>query len=130
MTAIVVIVFVLLAVGFAIAWYYLKNADKQAAQINYLRLPYVAISHNGHSIAASFAFRVDGADAEWASRHKQALEEIMKQELLQLEPAQVLAPNGIRDFQSHLSDTANGALKTTRIQEVLVTDFLVSEGDM
>ncbi|HYD94777.1 MAG TPA: flagellar basal body-associated FliL family protein [Noviherbaspirillum sp.] len=129
LSSIVGIVLVVLAAGFAIGWFYLRHEDRQATQINYLRLPEVAISRDGHSIRASFAFRTSAADADWVARNRPALEQVMKQVLLAVDPVQVRAPDGLREFQGQLRDATNGALQSSRIQEVLVTDFLVSEGD-
>jgi len=121
---------VALGVGFAFVWFYLQYADKQSREINYLSLPSISISRDGHSIAASFAVRISAADAAWASRNKQALEQVMKQALLDVDPVRARAPNGLAEFQVRLRDAGNGMLQTSRIQEVLVTDFLVSEGDL
>jgi hypothetical protein len=124
------IVTVVLAVGFGLAWLYLQYADKQSREINYLNLPQVAISRDGHSISASFAVRTSAADAKWASQNKSALEQVMKQSLLAVDPVHVRAPNGLQALQNTVRDASNLTLHTDKVQEVLVTDFLVSEGDL
>ena len=123
------IVTVVLAVGFTLAWFYLQYADRQSREINYMKLPDVAISRDGHSISASFAVRTSAADAQWASQNKLALEQVMKQALLAVDPLRVRAPNGLQALQNTVRDASNLTLHTDKVQEVLVTDFLVSEGD-
>lgn len=124
------IVTAVLAVGFTLAWLYLQYADKQSREIIFLKLPDVAISRDGHSISASFAVRTSAADAKWAAQHKVALEQIMKQSLLAVDPVRVRAPNGLQALQNTVRAASNLTLQTDKVQEVLVTDFLVSEGDM
>ena len=130
LSAIVGTVFGVLVIGFALGWFYLQHLEKQATEVSYLKLPSVAISRDGHSIAATFAFRTSAGDAEWATRNQQALEQVMRKVLLELDPEKVLAPNGLLTFQQGLRDAINTTMQTSRIQEVVVTDFLVSEADL
>ena len=121
---------VVLAVGFALAWLYMQHADRQSREINFLQLPSIAISRDGHSIAATVAFRTSAADASWAGKNQAALEQIVKRGLMAADPVQVRSPNGLKNLQDTLREASNATLQTTRVQEVLVTDFLVSEGDL
>ncbi len=127
---IVAIVLAVLAVGFAGVWLYLKHAEKLDAEVRYLRLAPVAISHNGISMSATVAVRTSGSDEDWAREHGLALEEVVKQALLAADPERVRAPGGLQKLQESLKAASNAMLQTDRVQEVLVTDFLVSEGDL
>ena len=127
--SIIVIVIAVLAVGFAAAWFYLQYREKQNREIAYLSLPPVAISRDGHSIRASFAIRTSAADAEWAAKNKTVLEQVMSHALLEVDPVASRAPGGLQALQDKVRATSNAILQSERIQEILVTDFLVSEGD-
>lgn len=127
---IIAIVVAVLAAGFAAAWLYMQYQEKRSREIAYLRLPSVAISRDGHSISATFAIRTSAADAGWAAKNKIALEQVMKQALLSVDPDAVRAPGGLKALQEKVRETGNTTLQSERIQEVLVTDFLVSEGDL
>jgi flagellar basal body-associated protein FliL len=59
-----------------------------------------------------------------------ALETVMKRGLMAVDPQRVRAPNGIRLLQDTLREASNAELHTDKVQEVLITDFLVSEGDL
>lgn len=120
---------VVLLAGFVAVWFYLQYAQRMSREVRYLALPSVAINGSGHSISASFAIKTSGADAGWATKNKQALELVMTQALMELDPKRALAPGGLRTLQNTLRETTNTALHTDKVQEVLVTDFLVSEGD-
>lgn len=130
LVTIVGIVLAVLAVGFGIAWLYMQYEEKQSRKITYLGLPPVAISRDGHSISATFAIRTSAADASWASKNKVALEQVMKQALLAVDPVEARAPGGLKALQDKVREAGNTTLQSERIQEVLVTDFLVSEGDL
>lgn len=127
---VIAIVVAILAVGFGGAWLYMQHKDKQEREIAYLKLPTVAISRDGHSMRASFAIRTSAADAAWAAKNKAMLEQVMQKALLDADPAAARAPGGLQALQVKVREVANTTLQSQRIQEVLVTDFLVSEGDL
>lgn len=118
-----------LAIGFPLARMYMQHVERQNRDIRFLQLPSIAISRDGHSIAASFAIRTSAGDAEWAKKNKPALEQVMQHALMALDPANASTPGGLKAFQDTLRDASNSTLETSQVQEVLITDFLVSEGD-
>lgn len=126
----IAVVVVILAVGFGGAWLYMQHKDKQTRDITYLNLPSVAISRDGHSMRATFAIRTSAADADWASRNKSTLEQVMQRALLEADPVAARAPGGLHALQERVREVSNATLQSQRIQEVLLTDFLVSEGDL
>ncbi len=119
-----------LAAGFAGAWLYLRHAERTRVEIHYLNLPDLAISRDGHSVKATIAIRTSGVDADWAADHKHALEAAMKDVLMTADPQRVRAHDGIRALQDKLKAASKAALRSDKVQEVLITDFLVSEGDL
>lgn len=126
------IVLLVLAVGFALSWRYLQQRERLAVETSYLTLPPVAISRDGHSMSATVAIRTSAADAEWVAANRPALEQVTQRVLMELDPQQVLgeqARKGLQTLQVSLREAGNAALQTTRLQEMLLTDFLVSEGD-
>lgn len=124
------ITLVVLAIGFGLAWFYMQHAERQSREITYLSLPSIAISRDGHSMSAGIAIRTSAADADWARKNQGVLEQAMKSALLEVDPVKVRQPDGLKMLQATLRDVSNARLQTTRIQEVVVTDFLVSEGDL
>lgn len=126
---VVAIAVVVLAVGFSAAWLYMQHREKLQREVTYLSLPSVAISRDGHSMRATFAIRTSRADAEWAAKNKTTLEQVMKKALLDADPVAARAPGGLLALQQKVREVGNATLQSERIQEVLVTDFLVSEGD-
>ena len=127
---IIAIVVAVLAVGFGSAWLYMQHKERQTREITYLKLSSVAISRDGHSMRATFAIRTSVADAAWASKNKSTLEQVMQRALLEADPVAARAPGGLTALQEKVREVSNATLQSQRIQEVLVTDFLVSEGDL
>lgn len=122
--------FIVLAAGFAAVWFYWQYAQKRNAETRYLTLPSVAISRDGHSIRAGLALRTTGNDADWAAGNQRALEQIMASTLMQADPVRVRTPAGIAELQQAFREAGNASLRTDKLREVLVTDLLVSEGDL
>ncbi|HEY8608648.1 MAG TPA: hypothetical protein VIM12_16165 [Noviherbaspirillum sp.] len=125
----VLISLLVLLTGFGATWFYLQHAKRLDNEVRFLTLPRVAISRDGHSMAATVAIRTSGSQAEWASGQQRALEEVVKVALMEADPVAARGPEGIAMLQQQIRDTSNSLLKTDRIKEAIVTDFLVSEGD-
>jgi flagellar basal body-associated protein FliL len=124
------IVLVILVLGFCGAWLYLQHVRQLDREVSYFRLPSVAVSRNGHSMSATFAIKTNGNDANWGAQNNRALEQVMRQVLTDADPQRTHAPGGLQKLQETLKAASNAALNTDKVQEVLVTDFLVSEGDL
>ncbi|GAB3542784.1 hypothetical protein GCM10027343_15300 [Noviherbaspirillum agri] len=124
---------VILAVGFALAWFYMQYRERLSAEVSFLMLPPIAISHSGHSMSATVAVQTSAADAGWAADNKRVLEQVVKRVLMDADPQKVAgaptAPAGLDALQKTLRDASNAELQTTRVQDMLLTEFLVSEGD-
>lgn len=124
------IALLILLLSFGGVWLYLQYAKKLRTQTNYLNLPSVAISRDGHSIRAGIAIRTSGEDASWASKNQQAFEQVMKRALMAADPKKLRSEAGIVAMQENLRDAGNDALGHGKVREVLLTDLLISEGDL
>lgn len=123
------IAFALLAIGFSATWAYQKYAERQRLSSSYTSIKPVAISRSGYSIAATFVVKTSNADARWAMQNRSGIEAALHQALLGIDPARALAPGGLRELQQDMQARLNRMLGTNKVQEVVITDFLVSEGD-
>lgn len=121
--------FVVLGIGFAYGWMHRQQAARlreQAASV-YSNPVRVVAGTRYYSVAASFVVTTSGADAEWVKRNRSGLETAAKQVLATQDMRAVLAPHGLLALQSTLRDACNAALRTHKVQQVLVTDFLVGD---
>jgi flagellar basal body-associated protein FliL len=124
------IALLILLLSFGGVWLYLQYAKELRTQTNYLSLPSIAISRDGHSIRAGIAIRTSGEDASWASKNQLAFEQVMKRALMEADPKKLRSEAGIVAMQQSLRDAGNDALGHGKVREVLLTDLLISEGDL
>jgi flagellar basal body-associated protein FliL len=118
--------FVLIA-GFAIASAHQKRLVKAQMEPVFLKPFPVVTATRKHSIAATFTVRTRQSDEQWAKSNKAAMEEILKGVLISADLDGGLAPDSLRKLQESLRDTLNTTLQTTKVQEVLITDFLLGD---
>ncbi|HVL75813.1 MAG TPA: hypothetical protein VM406_07335 [Noviherbaspirillum sp.] len=116
----------MLMIGFGAAWAWLQHAERQRVTSSFTMLKPLAVSGSGHSVGATLAVKTSEADKRWAGQNRAGLEAALQQALLGADPARALAPNGLVELQHSLRQVANGSLSTDKIQEIVITDFLVT----
>lgn len=117
----------LLCIGFAGAWFYLQHKARLRTEISFSKPVTVTTSTRTHSVAASFSIRTSRADAGWVDVNRQAMEQAVLIALASADLDAVLKPGGLRSFQSSLRNALNATLHTDKVEEVLLTDFLVGD---
>ena len=115
---------VILVVGFALTWFYLQHHERLHNQPAYSKPQQVAAAVKGYTMRLSFAVRTTGADADWARNNSTALETVMSEALQTVQPQRLTSASGMQSFQEKVRADVNTRLKTDKVQEVLVTDFL------
>lgn len=121
-----VIVPLVLVAGFAGTWWYMQHAAELRSQVAYTPPLEVAITSDDYSMAATVAIKTSAADSEWARQTRQVLEALVRERMSDADPKRLLAPNGLKDWQEALRDESNARLRTDKVQEVLITDFVFS----
>jgi hypothetical protein len=122
----VALAFVLLIAAFAIAWFYRERATRLQNQTAYSKPERVVAGSRDYSVAVSFAIQTSGADVEWAAANRSAMQQIAQRVLVERDMRQTLAPRGLQALQTALRDACNATLHTDKVQQVLVTDFLLA----
>lgn len=118
---------VLLCIGFAGAWFYQQHKTRLRTQVFFSRPVSVTTGTRTHSVAASFVIRTRRTEAGWADDNRHAMEQVVQSTLASADLDAVLRPGGLSSFQSSLRNTLNTALHTDKVEEVLLTDFLVGD---
>lgn len=111
-----------LVIGFALTWFYLQWKEPLHNQTMYSKPQQVAVAVNGYTMRLSFAVRT--TDIDWTRNNGAALEAVMAEALQTVQPQQLTSAPSMQAFQEKVRADANVKLKTDRVQEVLVTDFL------
>ena len=124
----VAIAAIVLAAGFAAAWAYQRHQQILNTQTVNSKPTRVVAGTADYSVAMSFAIKTSGDKAEWVGAHRQALEQVAKRVLISQDARRALRPGGLQALQQTLRDAGNAALHTDKLQQVIVTDFLVSSG--
>lgn len=114
-----------LVVAFAMTWIYLQYASKVRADVAYAPFKPVVVRAQDYSIAASFVLQTSTADAAWVAKNQKQLEAVLQEALNEADANGIRAPNGLQALQVSLRNISNEALQTTKIQQVLLTDFII-----
>ena len=114
-----------LVVAFAMTWIYLQYASKVRVDVAYAPFKPIVVRAQDYSIAASFVLQTSTADAAWVAKNQKQLEAVLQEALNEADANGIRAPNGLQALQISLRDISNEALQTTKIQQVLLTDFII-----
>lgn len=113
-----------LAIGFIATWLYVR-AVENAPTTAFLDSGPLVVSTDGYIIATRLAFQTSADDAKWAAKHRKTLIGVMESTLSISNPKQLRTPTGLQALQGALTAASNTALKTAKIQSVLLTEFLI-----
>lgn len=122
----VAIALVILLAGFAFAWFHKARDTQLRNQTVYSKPTRVVAGSDNYSVAVSFAVRSSGADTELIIKNRHILEQVAQQVLVARDMRQARTPQGMQALQEALRNAFNAALHTDKVQQVLVTDFLLS----
>jgi flagellar basal body-associated protein FliL len=122
----VAIALAILLAGFVFAWFYKAHDTQLRSQTVYSKPTRVVAGSSNYSVAVSFAIRTSGADTDWVADNRRVLEQVAQQVLVARDMRQARTAQGMQALQAALRDAFNAALHTDKVQQVLVTDFLLS----
>lgn len=115
--------------GFGGAWYYVKHAGKPDIKPAYVDTGPILVALNGYVVSTRLALETDKRDADWASRHKRELVDVMQNTLAATKPESILVPQGLQKLQAALTNAGNAGFGEGRIRKVLLTEFLIKENE-
>lgn len=122
----VLFVSTVLIAGFAGAWWYRQHQETLRGQVAYSQPVEVSFANQDYSMAATLAIKTSAADAAWVQETRRVLEQLVRERMNDADPKRLLAPNGLKAWQESLRDESNARLKTDKVQEILITDFVFS----
>lgn len=124
-TYIVVALLLILAAGLVLTWLYLKRPAAPSLEVAYAGFGPLVIRGKEYAIVANLSVSTSVTDAGWAAQNKPKLDVILQEALAGADLQHLRAPDGLRRLQGALKDASNAALNTTKVREVLLTDFVV-----
>ncbi len=111
--------------GILSAWLYLTYNARPVSPSTYSNFGPVVVRSSDFAIKATIAVQTRNEDADWLSSHKKEVDFALQTALLNVDPQRLREPEGVTYVQATLRDAANTALNTRKIEEVLLTDFIV-----
>jgi flagellar basal body-associated protein FliL len=124
----VAIALAILLAGFVFAWFYKAHDTQLRSQTVYSKPTRVVAGSGNYSVAVSFAVRTSGADTDLVTENRRVLEQVAQQVLVARDMRQARTPEGMQALQEALRGAFNAALHTDKVQQVLITDFLLASG--
>lgn len=114
-----------LVTAFAIFGWRWRPARPPDRAFGYAIVGPLRVSTDAYSVAARIAVQTSKSDAAWADVNRAALQKIIESRLAAVDPTQVRAPGGLLQLQRTLKDAANRDLKTDKVEQILLTDFVL-----
>lgn len=113
----------LIAITFSV--YMFRDKNENAAGLSYIELTQNLINDEGMVARMKVSIQVNSSDAEWLQLNKQGLNDVFSKEASTLDIEALRTPEGFNAAQETMRKRLNTALKTDKIQAVLLTDLLL-----
>lgn len=119
----------LLLTALAAAWFYVQSHPKPDVRSAFVDTGPMVVSVAGYNIATRMSVQTSKADGDWASKNRTALMQAMQHALATSDPTTMQTPQGLQALQTSLTQSVNNSMKTGKIQNVLLTEFLIQVAD-
>jgi hypothetical protein len=117
---------IVLVIGFVAGWIYLKPTRYPiGAGIAFAKIGPLHVETEGYTYNASLAIQTDAGNARWATKNKDALNDLLYRTLAGTDPKTLRTPAGLAAMQQTLTHAINETLDQPRVQQVLFTDFVL-----
>ncbi|MFT5588482.1 MAG: flagellar basal body-associated protein FliL [Bradyrhizobium sp.] len=121
------IIFLLVA-SFAAVWFYGNERGKTSLRQNYTVVGPLIVRTDEYSVGTRMALETSAENAEWASKNQPAIRAVIETTLRSLDARQVHLPGGLAALQVALTAAVNKGMKTDKVEQILLTDFLLQTG--
>ncbi|MDY7573167.1 flagellar basal body-associated FliL family protein [Actimicrobium sp. CCI2.3] len=125
--AIGLIIFFLVA-SFAAVWFYRHEQARIVLRQNYTVVGPMVVSTDEYSVGTTMALETSAENAGWASKNQPAIRAVIETTLRSLDAQQVHLPGGLAALQVALTAAVNREMKTDKVEQILLTDFLLQTG--
>ncbi|MFZ6759012.1 flagellar basal body-associated FliL family protein [Undibacterium sp. Ji50W] len=118
--------------GFAILlaiFFYFRTPTGNAAGLSYIELPQQVAYVEGQVVRMKVTIQVRDEDREWLFENKKTLATYYQIELAKVNPDDLHSEAGFELVRVQLKDGLNKALKTDKIESVLINELLMQNRD-
>jgi flagellar basal body-associated protein FliL len=117
----VVTVLAVLLAGFYFTWSSTQRHDPVA----YAKFNSILVTNQFYSIKTDISVQVSSENQLWLQKNKTSLGNVLRNTLANADPKIATSPNGLQALQDSLKKEGNSAFKTTAIENVFFTDFIL-----
>jgi hypothetical protein len=105
-------------------WIGQKQPVKAEPPVAFFKVGPVLVQQERYLLSATIAIQTGYRDALWAQMNVDNFTAVLQHELNDVNPRTAQIRNGVDSLQGSLRETINGALKTTQVEHVWLTDFM------
>ena len=109
----------------ATLWYFTQRAPAGPAPSHFAIIGPITLSTSEFSLTAGVAVQTNAENAEWAEKNRQALRRSVEATLNAVTPDEIHAAEGLIRLQHTLQDAIKRDLGADKVEQVLLTDFLI-----
>ena len=106
-------------------FFYIRTVNANAAGLSYYVLPQQVANINGQVIRMQVTIQVRTEDKEWLLENKKLLTNLFQIEFAKIDPDDLHSEEGFDNVRAQFKTGLNQALKTDRIESVLINELLM-----
>tara|TARA_R110001599_G_scaffold64023_3_gene178816 strand:- start:428808 stop:429224 length:417 start_codon:yes stop_codon:yes gene_type:complete len=120
----VILALLVVALGFAAAWFYFKPASIEAP-FAYTDFGPIVVRTSQYSLKTKLSLQTSNDDVKWAEENRVKMKVVLENTMAGLDFDQVRSTGGVAYVENSLRDAANHEFGTQNVQKILLTDFII-----
>lgn len=120
----VLIALLVVALGFAAAWFYFKPKPLEAP-FAYTDFGPIVVRTSRYALKTTLSLQTSNDNLKWANENRVKMKAVLESSMGRLDFEQVRAKDGIAYVESSLREAANHEFGTQNVQKILLTDFII-----
>ncbi len=106
-------------------FFYIRSVNSNAAGLAYYVLPQQVVNLNGQVIRMQVTIQVRTEDSDWLYENKKQLTDMFPIEFAKIDPNDLHSEEGFETVRAQFKDGLNKALRTDKIESVLINELLM-----
>lgn len=120
----VLIALLVVALGFAAAWYYFKPKPLEAP-FAFTEFGPIIVRTSEYSLKTKLSLQTSNDDLKWAYENRVKMKAVLESSMGRLDFEQVRGTGGVAYVENSLREAANHEFGTQNVQKILLTDFII-----
>jgi flagellar basal body-associated protein FliL len=120
----VMLALLVVALGFAAAWFYFKPATV-VAPFTYTDFGPIVVRTSQYSVKTKLSLQTSNDHAKWANENRIKMKAVLENTMAGLDFDQVRSPGGVAYVENTLRAAANKQFQTHNVEKILLTDFVI-----